>query len=83
MHWIVQFFEDRPYFYDICLLSRKIPVPVGNGTDFSSMCPFKDTLGSRNIVADGVSVHRKHADSFIFNLLKRSFSMRLVAPIET
>ena len=29
-----QFFEDRPYFYDICLLSRKIPVRVGNGTDF-------------------------------------------------
>ena len=54
------------------------------------MCPLKDTLGSRNIVADGISVqrdillnlHRKHADSFIFNLLRRSFSMRLVAPIE-
>ena len=38
---IVQFFEDRPYFYDICLLSRKIPVPVGNGTDFSSCAPLK------------------------------------------
>ena len=38
---IVQFFEDRPYFYDICLLSRKIPVPVGNGTDFSSCDPLK------------------------------------------
>ena len=31
----------RPAFYDICLLSRKIPVPVGNGTDFSSCAPLK------------------------------------------
>ena len=38
---IVQFFEDRPCFYDICLLSRKIPVPVGNGIDFSSCAPLK------------------------------------------
>ena len=38
---IVQFLGDRPYFYDICLLSRKIPVPVGNGTDFSSCAPLK------------------------------------------
>ena len=38
---IVQFFEDRPYFYDICLLSRKIPVPIGNGIDFSSCAPLK------------------------------------------
>ena len=30
------FFRRRLYFYDICLLSRKIPVPLGNGTDFSS-----------------------------------------------
>ena len=41
---IVQFFEDRPYFYDICFLSRKIPVPVGNGTDFSSCAPLKTHL---------------------------------------
>ena len=31
----------RPAFYDIYLLSRKIPVPVGNGTDFSSCAPLK------------------------------------------
>ena len=37
----VQFFKDRPNMYDICLLSRKIPVPVGNGTDFSSCAPLK------------------------------------------
>ena len=35
---ILQFFEDRPYFYDICLIS---PVPVGNGTNFSSCAPLK------------------------------------------
>ena len=88
---IVQFFEDRPHFYDICLLSRKLPVPAGNRTDFSSCAPLK-THSDHEILllmvfpfSGGIllNLHRKHADSVIFNLLRRSFSMRLVAPIET